>query len=160
MLLNHQMSSTNGARKLALGSEIERQKTEPPLGLNIHGLYHSSAVWTRPWCWLPSQNPLILIAHKHQTHLSFCLLISFGQENSEKYLKFSVKTRLIAVWSIEFFYVVGCRYIYSLGFLGVQNNLAGSGTQIAHLGFWVSRRLDQYSWIFEYEARFWNFLKF
>ena len=118
MLLNHQMSGTNSARKLALGSEIERQKTEPPLGLNIHGLYHSSTVWTRPWCWLPSQNPLILIAHKHQTHLSFCLLISFGQENSEKDSKFSVKTRLIAVWSIEFFYVVGLQIYLQFGVFG------------------------------------------
>lgn len=137
MLLNHQMSGTDGARKLALGSEIERQKTEPPLGFNIHGLYQSSTVWTNPWCWLPTHNPLILIAYKHQTHLSFCLLISLAERiQKKKKLKFSVKTSLIAVWSSEFFdaVVVAREYMPVL--------------QI-YLKFWgvLGSTLEQFSWV-------------
>ena len=79
MLLNHQTFGTDGAVILSLGFAIERQETEPPLARNIHSLHHASTVGTRSWCWLSRQNPLILVAHKHKTHLLlfwvfFCLL--------------------------------------------------------------------------------------
>lgn len=67
--MEDQSSSTDSTIKLLLGPEIERQKTESPLALYIHGLYHSSAVRTRSRRRLSSDNSLLLIAYENQTHL-------------------------------------------------------------------------------------------
>ncbi|CAL5434791.1 unnamed protein product [Camellia sinensis] len=67
--LEDQTAVAESAAIFAFGLETQREETETPLALNVHGLYHPSTVRTRPWCCLPSHHPLLFVAHKYQTHL-------------------------------------------------------------------------------------------
>ena len=67
-VLENQFPGAKRAIELAFGLPIERKKAEAPLSLDVHGLNRASAVRTRPGSHLPSENPLVLVAHEHQTH--------------------------------------------------------------------------------------------
>lgn len=69
ILLDNQFSGAHAAIHLSFGFPVEREETEAPPGLNVGGLDHASAEGACPWSWLPRQHPLVLVAHKHQTHL-------------------------------------------------------------------------------------------
>lgn len=77
-LLHNKLSVAAVAIELAFTFPVEREETEPPFGFYVGGLDRASAVGTCPRSWLPRQDPLVLIAHKHQTHLffSFVFLLS------------------------------------------------------------------------------------
>lgn len=72
--------TAGGANKATFGFVIEREEAESPLAFYVYRLNHSTAVRTRSWSCVPSDHPLVLIAHEHQTHpfLLFLLFLSNG----------------------------------------------------------------------------------
>lgn len=83
-VVDNESSGADGTVEFALGFPVKRKKTKPPLALHIHGLNHSSAVRTVPRRRLPRQNPLVLVAHKHQAHLPLLLSINLSDHPLEK----------------------------------------------------------------------------
>ncbi|KAL0648204.1 hypothetical protein Bca4012_046495 [Brassica carinata] len=62
--------TTGGANKATFGFVIERDEAESPLAFYVYRLNHSAAVRAGSRSCVPSDHPLVLIAHEHQTHPS------------------------------------------------------------------------------------------
>ncbi|CAN7035917.1 unnamed protein product [Brassica oleracea var. botrytis] len=88
--------TTGGANKATFGFVIERDEAESPLAFYVYRLNHSAAVRAGSRSCVPSDHPLVLIAHEHQTHPLFLwLFLLFVKVNKTKRISFFDLERLL-----------------------------------------------------------------
>jgi len=67
--------AASGTEMTTFGFIRERNEAESPLAIYVNHLNRSSAVRTRSRSCVPSDHPLVLITHEHQTHPSSSSLL-------------------------------------------------------------------------------------